>query len=323
MIREFIFTDPPFAECHAPTLAETPSGLVAAWFAGAREGAPDVGIWRARRDGPAWSAPAEIVDGRLPDGARYPCWNPVLHQEPGGPLLLFYRIGPSPRAWWGMLLRSEDGGVTWSDPDRLPDGIPGPIKNKPLRLPDGTLLCPSSTEREQDGRLAWECFIERTPDLGRSWERSAPLNDWREIAAIQPSLLLWPDGRLQALCRTMQGRIATCWSEDGGWSWEPMTLTDLPNPNSGIDSVALRDGRAVLCYNPTSPPPDKWGGPRTPLVLAVSEDGLAWRDAVTLEDGPGEYSYPAVIQSADGAIHIAYAWRRRAIRCARLNPQSL
>jgi len=121
----------------------------------------------------------------------------------------------------------------------------------------------------------------------------------------------------------MQGRIATCWSQDEGRTWSRMELTELPNPNSGIDAVVLRDGRAVLCYNPAVPAPGEWGGPRTPLVLAVSEDGENWRDVGTLENGPGEYSYPAVIQDADGSVHVAYTWRRRAIRCARLNPQSI
>jgi predicted neuraminidase len=320
MFREFIFTEPPFAECHAPTLAETSSGLVAAWFAGAREGAPDVGIWLARRSGPKWSAPAQIADGRVPGDERHACWNPVLHQEPGGPLFLFYKVGPSPRAWWGMWMRSEDAGATWSEPARLPDGILGPIKDKPVRLSDGLLLCPSSTEGAASGRLVWQCLVERTPDLGRTWARSAPLNDWQEIAAIQPALLAWPDGRIQALCRTMQGRIGTCWSQDAGRNWSRMELTDLPNPNSGIDAVVLYDGRAVLCYNPTVPPPGEWGGPRTPLVLAVSDDGEHWRDAATLEDGPGEYSYPAVIQAVDGTLHMAYTWRRRAIRHVTLSP---
>ncbi len=155
-----------------------------------------------------------------------------------------------------------------------------------MRLPDGTLLCPTSTERDDVGRPVWECRLERTPDLGRTWARNGPLNDWREIAAIQPALLQWPDGRLQALCRTMQGRLAACDSSDGGRTWGAMRLTELPNPNSGVDGVVLRNGRAVLCYNPTAPPPGEWGGPRTPLVLAVSEDGVVWRDTVTLPATP-------------------------------------
>ncbi len=318
MIHEFIFNDPPTPECHASTIAETPGGLVAAWFGGTREGADDTAIWCARRDDDGWGAPVQVADGRTPDGARYPCWNPVLHQEPGGPLLLFYKVGPNPRTWWGMSLRSADAGTTWSAPLRLPGNILGPIKNKPLRLAGGDLLCPSSSEGEAIGpngiRPVWEAFIERTSDGRRTWTVTPALNAWREIAAIQPALIAYPTGRLQMLCRTMQGRIAACWSADGGRTWGKMTLTDLPNPNSGIDAVGLRDGRAALCYNPTSPPLDAWGGPRTPLVVALSDDGETWRDIATLEDAPGEYSYPAIIQTGDGALHITYTWQRTAIK---------
>ena len=77
---------------------------------------------------------------------RLPCWNPVLFQPKRGPLLLFYKVGPSPTSWWGLLTTSADGGKSWSPPKRLPEGILGPIKNKPVQLRNGDLLCGSSTE---------------------------------------------------------------------------------------------------------------------------------------------------------------------------------
>src|SRR5690349_2893269 len=134
LTREFIYETAPFPSCHASTLAETPSGLVAAWFGGKDEGEPDVGIWFARRDtkGRMWSAPVEVANGVQSPEKRYPCWNPALFQAPGGPLLLFYKVGPQPTTWWGMLITSDDAGKTWSAPRRLPDGIFGPIKNKPI-----------------------------------------------------------------------------------------------------------------------------------------------------------------------------------------------
>jgi predicted neuraminidase len=95
-----------------------------------------------------------------------------------------------------------------------------------------------------------------------------------------------------------------------------MAATALPNPDSGIDAVALRDGRAVLVYNPSRQA-------RTPLRVAVSVDGDVWRDSLVLEDGPGEYSYPAAIQAEDGTIHITYTWNRRRIRHASLMPDEL
>lgn len=97
---EFIFQSAPFSSCHASTIAETRGGLMAAWFGGTQEGHPDVGIWLARYDGRIWSSPVEIANGVQEDGKqRFACWNPVLFQSEGGPLLLFYKVGPSPSRW--------------------------------------------------------------------------------------------------------------------------------------------------------------------------------------------------------------------------------
>jgi predicted neuraminidase len=169
---EFIFETAPFPQCHASTIVETGGALVAAWFGGTREGNPDVGIWVSRHDGAIWSAPVQAADGTQPDGSRFPCWNPVLFQPRQGALLLFYKVGPSPDRWWGMLATSRDGGRNWSEGRRLPEGMLGPIKNKPVQLADGTLLCPSSSEHD-----GWRVHCERTVDLGKSWERTGPLND--------------------------------------------------------------------------------------------------------------------------------------------------
>src|SRR5213593_634873 len=144
---EFVFERAPFPSAHASTIVETRDGLVAAWFGGTRERNPDVGIWVSRHDGTQWSTPVEVADGVQADGTRHPCWNPVLFQQPKGPLLLFYKVGPSPDTWWGILRTSDDAGKTWSAAKKLPDGILGPVKNKPVRLVDGSLLCPSSVER--------------------------------------------------------------------------------------------------------------------------------------------------------------------------------
>jgi predicted neuraminidase len=311
LLTEFIFEDAPFASAHAPTIAETAEGLAAAWFGGSREGHPDVGIWLARKADARWSAPVEVARGTDQRGRPQPCWNPVLHQAAGGPLLLFYKVGPSPRRWWGMLSASVDGGRTWSTPRRLPRGMLGPIKNKPVVLGDGSLLCPSSTEH-----LGWRAHLERTTDLGKSWEKLGPLNTWRDVGAIQPCILTYPDGRMQVLFRSRQRVITAWWSSDRGRTWGPMRATSLANPDSGIDAVALHDGRALLAYNPSR-------AARTPLCLALSDDGLSWRNVRVLEDGIGEYSYPAVIQGRDGVLHLTYTGHRRRIRYVRLRPEEI
>src|SRR5471030_684490 len=142
---EFIFERAPFPSAHASTIVESRDGLVAAWFGGTAERNPDVGIWVSRRDAAGWSAPVEVANGVRPDGTRHPTWNPVLFQPHNGPLVLFYKVGPSPSGWWGMMMTSADGGKTWSTSHRLPKGILGPSKNKPVTLADGAWLAGSST----------------------------------------------------------------------------------------------------------------------------------------------------------------------------------
>ena len=309
----FVFEEAPFPHCHASTIAQGRSGLVSAWFGGRHESHPDVAIWLSRHEGDHWSPPVRVAAGE-----GHPCWNPVLFQPHDGPLLLFFKVGPDPVRWWGMLQTSDDGGLNWSPPRRLPDGILGPIKNKPIAGPGGEILCPSSTQDE-----GWRVHLERTRDHGATWERTGPLNDGREFGAIQPSLLTHPGDRLQILCRSRQSRVTESWSEDGGRTWGAMRATVLPNPNSGTDASTLADGRHLLVYNHTVK-----GGPRPHrrerLNVAASPDGRRWKAALTLESEPDqEFSYPAVIQAADGTVHVTYTWKRRRIRHVTLDPTAL
>ncbi|HEV6964441.1 sialidase family protein [Roseateles sp.] len=323
--QEFIDTGMTTPQVHASTVAELPDGsLLAAWFGGTAERAPDVRIWCARRLAGVWSPPQAVADGIQPDGKRLPTWNPVLFQagvSQGGRLLLFYKVGPSPQQWWGELITSDDGGQHWSKPQRLPDGVLGPIRSKPLQLADGTLLCPSSTEDDQGH---WRIHFERSQDLGRSWGGGAPVQDPRGLAMIQPSLVLRPDGSVLAFARSLSNRIAVTRSRDGGLTWSPPTLTPLPNPNAGIEALGLADGRLLMVFNPRERGRDWWNG-RDRLDLALSGDGgRRWRTVFTLEDEPGqEFSYPAAIQSRDGSVHITYTYKRRQIRHVQLDPHRL
>jgi predicted neuraminidase len=303
---EFIYDTAPFPSAHASTIVQTTDGLLAAWFGGTRERAPDVGIWVSRKTGAQWAAPIQVADGAQPDGTRHPCWNPVLFLPSRGPLRLFYKVGPSPRAWWGEERTSTDDGRTWSPAVKLPPGILGPIRAKPVELPDGSLLAGSSTED-----AGWVVHMERF--AADAWRRSGPLNDPSEFGAIQPTILMHSKTRLQILCRSRQGVITEAWSEDGGETWSRMTATSLPNPSAGIDALRLKDGRFLLVYNPSAQGRDK-------LEIAVSFDGKKWRQAVVLENAPGEYSYPAAIQSRDGLVHVTYTWRRERIRHVAVDP---
>ena len=268
-----------------------------------------MGIWISRQTVSKWSDPKEVANGIQTNGDRYPCWNPVLFKYMNGPLLLFYKVGPSPSEWWGMMIRSYDNGITWSKPKRLPNGFMGPVKNKPILLKTGVLLCPSSSENTR-----WQVQMERTADSGKTWTKTILDAGERNFNAIQPTILTQPDGRLRILCRTKEGCIAESWTKDEGITWSPLQQTALPNPNSGIDAVTLQNGNQLLVYNPTSTSSDGKSGPRTPLSAAIMKDGKNWKDLITLENEPGEYSYPAVIQTSDGLIHITFTWKRKLIK---------
>ena len=235
--------------------------------------------------------------------------------------MLFYKVGPSPATWWGMMMTSTDDGQTWSPPQRLPDGILGPIKNKPVQLANGDLLCPSSTE----GANGWRVHFERTSDLGKTWTATPPVNDGKTIGSIQPSILFLKDGSLLAVGRTHNEKIFLITSHDDGKTWGAMSLTDRPNPDSGTDAVTLRDGRQLLAYNHNIRTGSNNKG-RSPLNVAVSDDGKNWSAALVLEDdpeAPNGFAYPAVIQTSDGLVHITYTWERKRIKHVVIDPAKL
>lgn len=301
---EFVFDVLPHESCHASTIAESSSGLVCCWFGGKREGDKSVGIWISRQVKGQWTSPEELVNGNQGGGTRYPCWNPVLFQMPKGELFLFYKVGPSPREWWGMMTKSRDGGKTWAKPKKLKNGILGPIKNKPVLLDDGRLLCGSSTEHN-----GWKVHMEWTKDPWNinSWRKSKAVENGKAKGAIQPTILQTKEG-LSILCRN-QGRDGILLSTTKDVSqWEPFKTIELPNPNSGIDAVSLKNGNHLVVYNHTS-------ASRSPINLALSTDGKSWKMILELEkEDRKEFSYPAIIETADGKVHVTYTWKRQKIK---------
>jgi len=311
---ELVFKSPPFAQCHASTILEvTPDKFMVAAFGGTAEGNKDVCIWLATKENHKFGKPVKIADGIINDTLKYPCWNPVLFKTREGKLILWYKAGPSPRTWWGMMRTSPDDGRTWTSAERLPQGILGPIKNKPVQLPDGTILAPSSIETSK----SWKVHIEKSLDSGKTW-KVIPVDSETKFTVIQPTILLHPDNKLQILCRSKNNAIVQAFSWDHGNTWGILTKTELPNPNSGIDAITLRDGWFLLVYNPTIQGIED----RSKLNVAISKDGMAWNDAFILENEvKGEYSYPAVIQTDDGRIHITYTYNRENIKHVVLEEQ--
>ncbi|RLE37017.1 hypothetical protein DRJ23_06510, partial [Candidatus Acetothermia bacterium] len=213
---------------------------------------------------------------------------------------------------------------SWTDLELLVEtkGLLG--RNKPFHE-DGVWILPVEWER------AWSAAFLRSTDDGETWEIIGDLGRAAGAHLIQPTVIRRSNGALLAYMRSQEGYIYRSESRDLGETWTVPVPTSLPNNNSGIDMVRLRSGLLALVHNPVGLPPappglderwparmpvgfDRWG-PRSPLVVSFSpDDGDTWPWSVTLEEGPGEYSYPTVIQGRDGTLHITYTYRRAAIR---------
>jgi predicted neuraminidase len=327
-LRQFVYDKAPFPAAHASSVVELRNGdLMAAWFGGTKEGAPDVAIWASARSERGWSRPIELAREK-----EIATFNPVLFHTKDGRLWLYYKFGPHPTSWTGARRFSRDEGKTWSPAEHLPAGLYGPIRAKPLVLGDGTLVSGTSVESYH----SWACWIERSTDNGKTFAKIGPITvapqfvkpiqsgvvakeapdsfDWDKTEGIIQPSVVWLGGhnlRFYARSTSRTGKICVVDSNDDGVTWSQAHPIKVPNPNSGIDAVALRDGRIVLIYNHS----DKV---RTPLNLGISRDGEHFKMFRVLEQEPGEYSYPALIQGSNGDLHITYTWNRKRIRYVRV-----
>jgi predicted neuraminidase len=268
--------------------------------------------------GGVWTAPVSAADGH-----GNTVFNPVLFQPKGGDIMLFYKC---PDINTGEVVTSSDNGCTWSNPRRLPYGFVGPIVNKPVQLGDGTIIAGSSLQRGGS-----RIHVERSTDNGKTWTKIGPITG-NKHGVIQPTILVHSEKRLQILMRTgnhsLDAKIPQTWSEDAGLTWSSITHSTLPNNDSALDAVTLKDGRHLLIYNhSTRTAPDTGSKGRGILSMAVSRDGISWEAALVLDyrvEGSGlQYSYPAVIQTKDGLVHVAYTWHRKRIKHIVIDPSKL
>ena len=308
---EHIFAeDRPFLSCHASSLVETENGgFLVVWFGGTRESADDVAIWSAIRRAGSWSAPRLVA--KVEESAH---WNPVLFRAGAGDsgrIHLWFKVGPRIPTWRTYTAISADDGETWSAPVPLvpgDEGGRGPVKNKPVALADGAWLAGASLETATH----WDAFVDRSDDGGVTWQ-AAPLipldrSQCTGKGVIQPTLWESAPGQVHMLLRSTCGRVCRSDSTDGGQTWSEIVPTDLPNNNSGLDVARLLDGQLALICNPVE------SRARTPLSLLFSADnGQSWLERIDLETEPGEYSYPAIIPTADGGLAVTYTWRRERI----------
>lgn len=321
---EFIYDTASFPSCHASTIVELKNGdIMTALFGGTNEGNDDVGIWSSIQSNEKWSVPKLLI--KEPGCSMY---NPVLFYTKNGKLWLYYKYGKSPMTWSAGKMYSDDHGITWSPPIHLPAGIYGPIRAKPLLLNNGTILSGTSVESYK----TWSVWVERSTNNGNSWSKIGPITvdpkyyikTSNEIVPpgtpitdtyrypegiIQPSIVSMGNNHLRMYCRSTKhiGKITISDSYDLGLTWTEGKPIDVPNPNSGIDAIALSDKRILLVYNHTD-------DGRSPLNLAISTDGIKFNMIYTLETEPGEFSYPSCIQATDKSIHLSYTWNRKKIK---------
>lgn len=309
--KEFIFgTDTVTASCHASTVLPLGDGTVlAAWFGGKKEGDDSVGIFLSvRGQNGNWSSP-KLISENVP----VPHWNPVLYERSDGEIVLFYKYGHEISDWITKYVLLSRGGDVISTPAELVPGDTsggrGPVKNKCLRLSDGRLLAPASTE--QNNR--WIPFIDISDDDGKTWFNGGymerPKYKGAFVGLIQPSLWEDGDGAVHCLMRSNKGAVYRSDSVDRGFTWKKPYRTRIPNNNSGIDCDTDGAGRLWLIYNPVGV---DWGV-RHPLSLSVSNNnGRHFTEIFKPEPGNGEFSYPAIV-CRDNMLYITYTYLRKQI----------
>jgi len=307
-----------FPQCHASCLLALDDGrMLCAFFAGTHEKHEDVGIWLCEYDGSFWLAPRLLI--KMSDE---PHWNPVLFHTREG-IRLVFKVGREIQSWRSYTMHSTDRGKTWRDLHGYTGSAAlGPVRSKPIRLSDDTLLAPNSEEK---GR--WLPYVDISRDEGKTFERlnAISINQTDVSAdnyivgrgAIQPTLWQDKDGSVHALLRTSAGWIFRSDSSDFGRTWNQAYPLDVPNNNSGIDVAHASDGRLFLACNPVSGD----FAARTPLCIYVSTDhGMSFEPFAVVDDTPvdpltgctAEFSYPSLVIH-NNLLLLSYTWNRRSI----------
>ncbi len=310
--QSFVFDKPITKNCHAATLTEiAPNNLLAAWFGGTHEGAKDVGIYSSLYNGKTWSTPSCLIKPLITETDTLPCWNPVLFKSQSNNLYLFYKVGKNPREWFGAMIISKNNGETWSEPKYLPNEILGPIKNKPIEITPGIILCGSSTESTENNQ--WKVHVERYTESNNTWEK-IPVGNKKDLSVIQPTFLVHSKNSIQMLCRSRHNKIVSSWSRDNGNTWKDLDTINVVNSNSGIDALTINKNSFLLVNNPL-PQGANWFNGRNVLDIEYSSNGINWEPLLDLENQEkGEFSYPAIIETSDGKIHILYTYNREYIK---------
>ncbi|HXB72703.1 MAG TPA: exo-alpha-sialidase [Candidatus Acidoferrales bacterium] len=308
---ELIFEKIPGAPAHhASSIAEAPNGdLLVTWYGGSYESSDDEALYMARRKKGErnWSTPELLFRD-----AAHPVGNAIIFVDPAQKIwILWGRMEATQpllahTGWDGARLMyrvSNDNGHAWTKDVLFPMETSGWLpRNLPVTLPGGELLVPLSDERDNVDKS----FFVKTKDNGKTWVRSQNIPN-QNVMGEQPAVAPRPDGSLLAFVRLKPALLQTE-STDGGLNWTPAHATDLKCPDSAISLRALRNGHLLLAHNDSD-------RARTPLSITRSLDGgKTWSSHLVFESNPGEYSYPSILQTSDGLIHVTYTYRRYSIK---------
>jgi predicted neuraminidase len=329
-------------EVHSATAVELGNGDIAAfWYAGTREGSSDVAIYSRFLNKPdnmqnaVWSDVRQVIDrSRSIAGLQRhirKLGNPVAIAHKGE-LWLFY-VTVSVGGWAGSslnLIKSSDHGKSWGSPRRLITSsflnISTLVKERAVIAEDGSMLLPVYHE-----------FIGKFSELLHLDPQGRVLDKYRIShgrMAIQPVVVPTTEDHAVVFMRNAtQGEtsaILTSHTDDGGENWQPVSMLDLPNPNSAVTSVSLdRPGELLLVFNNDVKE-------RSDLTLAYAANYLAdgtdrWQIIHEFEnqaehaeeDIHNPYSYPFLIKTTTGDFHLFYTWKRRHIKHVFFNRAAL
>ncbi|HHE65538.1 MAG TPA: exo-alpha-sialidase, partial [Bacteroidetes bacterium] len=187
----------------------------------------------------------------------------------------------------------------------------------PIVLKSGRILLPLYSDGLNMSLVAI------SDDDGNTWRPSLPIVG---RGPIQPALAIRKNGDIVALMRDSgdePARVQKSISSDEGESWNASLRTEIPNTAS-VELLALKDGLWAFVGNDIN-------GGRNRLSLYLSDDeGESWKWNVQVENenrGEGSFSYPSLIQTSDGLLHLTYSYskgeKKKSIKYVVIDPNKI
>lgn len=296
--------------------------LACVWFGGSMEGKSDISVFMSQLnpESETWSTPVQLSHD--PERSEQ---NPILFPAPNGELWLLHTAQQSGNQDTAIVRRriSKDNGMSWGATEQMNGLALGTFVRQPIHVhTDGAWLLPTFDCRILPGEK-WDgshdlSAVLRSTDQGKSWTRIEVPNS---MGCVHMNIVPAADGKLLAFFRSRWADfIYTTSSVDGGLTWSTPVPTELPNNNSSIQALRLKDGRLAMIFNHSSALDATerraslydeledddaskndvkssdvsnerrafWGAPRAPMTLALSEDdGQTWPWTRHLEVGDG------------------------------------